>query len=1687
MEVLLSNFNKSSCSYKGRKTNGITDAVPKKSTFLPIVKRLVMVILFMLSGIGFAQTDTYMYWDSSVGCIEFDYVGDPKRKLEFIENIEDAPCIRVCEGSQVHYFIEGSNIVSVNWQATGGVVQNVWTSPHKARVQWGGAGDGSITVTITYADNTVKTYTMCVDIINSPKAYFEVETLAEPVFCMETPIVFDNLSFENGGTEIIHYLWDFGDPGSNDNFSSEFEPTHSYSNPGTYTVQLTVINKCNCSSTYKMDIIITERMTVDISCPSVVCEGDKATYTASDECGGIWQIEGGHIIAGGNGYNFVEVVWDDIDPEEGFGYIYYRSECGCPYWITEKVPVILSKAKIKGDPVICLGSQNRFTLPQWPTTEFFWSLTTDTTPSQVIYTDQRNEVVIEGLVPGDYMLHASYNNTLLGCGGVASLKITVAPEIEILGGPQAFCSGVSQTYTTSTGASVNWQLKHNNVVIANPTGISFTHNFSTGGTYVLTASSTGGCLSEPFIIEVTQTPATPTGTITGETWVCSGVTYDYSYNNTVPGTVLVWEVTGSAAIQGSNTGNSISVNFTGTGPYEVKVKRVSTDGLLCESGWLTLNVAVPNINPVITNDDGLTVFCPSSVTSFTVDLGGIVPDLIEWEVLSDDTPQNSNFGNIIDGLNSENVTVSWNEISTSPSGKLYVHVTKCGITTTEHFDIVLYEAPTLGISGPSIVCANTPFDVTLTSSSSLTSGTITWTVNGQTYIRNIATDGLTLSNVMVDNITTGNMSIDVTASVTHPNGCLYNLTAYHSMTIKPRPDVQITPGYYYTVCLPGNFNIPLHANVNNAAGLSSPTFEWFKDNVSLGIYTSSLYVDNFSQPSPEGSYHVVVTANGCSTVSDNILIIEDCPNILPCSLDVDPDLTLTAQWTECNKIEVEATYNTGSYVTSIQWIYPSSLMSITGQGTNTPYFTTDVPGAYQLFAKVTYQTPNGPCIVTESIDVSKLYKANFNYTVTCNGNNNYTVELFSNSTFFGLGIPDVDFDYSTSGGTLTPTAGGAIITNLTGGSSYTFTLNLQDSFGIYPICTHTQTLNLPGVPSTAFSMLAGNPHCKEEPIELTITGYDPTNTYIWDFDSTTYIASGATTLINITNTGNKAIQLYVYNPYGCVFTEAPKMVEIKAASFVGQFNPTDVNICQGESFPGISFTPILGSDTPDNIIWMLGNQQVGTGLTFTPTQSGPYWGVLIDADGCRFNMPSPIINVTVRQQPYVSITGESSLCGGENTTLQGVITDNTLEHRWLIDASPNPVPVSGPHGAWSTSNALLTLDVNPATPGSYTYILEVRPIDDEDCGNSASFTVTAHPEVTVATPTYVVDFCEPYTVHLSVAGPSGEYNWSNGMNGQNITVHAGGVYGVTYTAPSGCTATAEIMVPHNPDRYMWIFPTGCFDVCPWDNPAPYIVGPWGEFDQHKWLINDITVQGGTNGPVSNLTVNQPGAYQLYIENGICNYESGIAFISPNPELEGCEIIDCDPKMELYGITYDGGGVYHLHGYIDNAFGFPITVTFTSLNGYGTYSPPSITIPASSTYTFPPLIFTSNPGFYGGDDYLIISIPEIPCMTAVPVRFVPEGGGYRMMMEEPQTDQAELSVTPNPAEVLAVVSYNLGSQYSQAENLVIYTAEGRRVSTIKLDKNSDDVVLDTAKLPVGTYIISLQADGKTVLHQKLIKK
>jgi len=69
-----------------------------------------------------------------------------------------------------------------------------------------------------------------------------------PLICIPQPVVFQNSS-TNGNT----YLWDFGDGTT----SGDFAPTHFYTSPGIYTVQLLVTDSSGCFSPDSVSLTVT--------------------------------------------------------------------------------------------------------------------------------------------------------------------------------------------------------------------------------------------------------------------------------------------------------------------------------------------------------------------------------------------------------------------------------------------------------------------------------------------------------------------------------------------------------------------------------------------------------------------------------------------------------------------------------------------------------------------------------------------------------------------------------------------------------------------------------------------------------------------------------------------------------------------------------------------------------------------------------------------------------------------------------------------------------------------------------------------------------------------------------------------------------------------------------------------------------------------------------------------------------------------------------------------------------------------------------------------------------------------------------------------------------------------------------------------------------------------------------------
>ncbi|MEI7425286.1 MAG: PKD domain-containing protein, partial [Candidatus Staskawiczbacteria bacterium] len=89
------------------------------------------------------------------------------------------------------------------------------------------------------------TYQTTVQAQPSPNANFAFT----PVICDGNPVQFTDMSSPLTGSPIASYLWDFGDPSSPNNTSTDRSPQHLFTAAGSYIVTLTVTNQMGCINT----------------------------------------------------------------------------------------------------------------------------------------------------------------------------------------------------------------------------------------------------------------------------------------------------------------------------------------------------------------------------------------------------------------------------------------------------------------------------------------------------------------------------------------------------------------------------------------------------------------------------------------------------------------------------------------------------------------------------------------------------------------------------------------------------------------------------------------------------------------------------------------------------------------------------------------------------------------------------------------------------------------------------------------------------------------------------------------------------------------------------------------------------------------------------------------------------------------------------------------------------------------------------------------------------------------------------------------------------------------------------------------------------------------------------------------------------------------------------------------------
>ena len=190
----------------------------------------------------------------------------------------DAP---VCSGDSVHF----TNLSS---SPNGYIAQWIWdfgdgntvtidypNNPNVAHL-YASTGTYAVLLTVTDSDNCQNTTSKLIDVVANPIADFIFDEI-----CYGDPVIFTDLSSQNGGPNLFSWDWDFGDPPSGTNNTSTLQnPSHIFSDPGTYTVTLIIANTVGCTDTTTQDVTVDSIPQVEFTmADDTICLGADAVFT----------------------------------------------------------------------------------------------------------------------------------------------------------------------------------------------------------------------------------------------------------------------------------------------------------------------------------------------------------------------------------------------------------------------------------------------------------------------------------------------------------------------------------------------------------------------------------------------------------------------------------------------------------------------------------------------------------------------------------------------------------------------------------------------------------------------------------------------------------------------------------------------------------------------------------------------------------------------------------------------------------------------------------------------------------------------------------------------------------------------------------------------------------------------------------------------------------------------------------------------------------------------------------------------------------------------------------------------------------------------------------------------------------------------------------------------------------------
>ncbi len=531
----------------------------------------------------------------------------------------DTPCL----GDSTHFTdasqqAGNSPIISWYWDFGDGSTSNLRNPSHI----YTAAGTYNVTLQISDVNGCLSSKTQSVTIYGKPVANF-VYTIpnCDTVFFMDASA--------GGGSPLALWQWNFGDPASGMfNSSTQQNPWHVYTLPGTYQVRLIVTNINGCSDTILQPVVFDPFPQPDFTF-DIACSGDTTHFQAMNTNPNVvsysWDFGDGYS---GSGPNPVHVY---SNPGTYSVTLVVTNNNLCTNYMTKAVPVIPTpEVNFTWNPTTCAGTAVSFINQTQGNggnvSQYLWRFGDGSTSTQTQPTHTYTSA-------GNYLITLITWNTN-GCVDSLQKTITIHPQPIAAFTSNTVCEGLPIQFTDqsqSLGSPITgweWNFGDGTSIngIQNPQ-----HVYATAGTYnvTLTITAANGCQSNTTNTATVLPLPIANFSTQSDTLCALDTVFFTNLSSPLAGTGYLWYF-GDPASGAADTSTSIHPYHIYNQPGNYLVTLIATTGEGCQHD--TTKTITIRPKPVV--NFIYTVACANDTTYFT-DLsyvpGGITVTSWNWD------------------------------------------------------------------------------------------------------------------------------------------------------------------------------------------------------------------------------------------------------------------------------------------------------------------------------------------------------------------------------------------------------------------------------------------------------------------------------------------------------------------------------------------------------------------------------------------------------------------------------------------------------------------------------------------------------------------------------------------------------------------------------------------------------------------------------------------------------------------------------------------------------------------------------------------------------------------------------------------------------------------------------------------------------------------------------------------------